>query len=132
MQLTQNGTVSSITLYGGTVGEGKMIAAIYADNNGTPSTLIAQTPEIQTNGLAWYTFIFTTPVNLSAGYYWLCWIVPTGNPAMYKDYSSASTNNYWYYDPMSTTYPTLPADVTGKGTYEQATLAIYATYTPSS
>ena len=115
MQLTQNGTVSSITLYGGTVGEGKMIAAIYADNNGTPSTLIAQTPEIQTNGLAWYTFIFTTPVNLSAGYYWLCWIVPTGNPAMYKCYDTASTKNYWYFDPMSTTYPTLPTNVAGEG-----------------
>ena len=60
-QLTQSGMVTSISIAGGTIGQGKMIAAIYADNNGTPSTLIAQTPEIQTNDLAWYTFNFTTP-----------------------------------------------------------------------
>lgn len=125
-QLSQSGTLQSITVYFLTTGFSSK-AAIYTDNNAKPSTLIAQSSSQTINGRGWISF--TVPqVSLTPGYYWLC-VVSSGASAQGTMMATSSNNHAWKTTNYSNEYPSSFGTATG---YEQAVNSIYATYIPTS
>ena len=126
-QLTENGTVSKLTVYvGGQSSTCNIIGVIYADNAGVPTTLIAKTPITNVAGAAgWRDLVFSSPVSLTAGYYHLGWL--SGASTILTTYYDAGGTHTW--NTGSSFYPTPPNPfvVQRQNAY---TFSIYATYTP--
>jgi hypothetical protein len=124
-QLTQNGQLQTITVYYTNTGFNAK-TAIYTDNNGAPSTLIAQSNSQQVTSSGWQTF--TLPqTSLTPGYYWLCQV--SSSPS-YGKMSPTSTNSHaWKYSPFSAEYPTTFGTPAG---YQNTASSIYATCTTAA
>ena len=121
-QLTESSTVQSIIVYFVSSGFDAK-AAIYADDDGKPQTLLttSSTEDISING--WHEFALT-PTQLTPGYYWLSAvsnstkakgkIVNTGIPnqacirqAYYPyEFTSSFGTEPWYYSISLSMYPT--------------------------
>ncbi len=100
-QLTQNGQLQTITVYYTNTGFNAK-TAIYADNNGAPSTLIAQSNSQTITQSGWQTF--TLPqTTLTPGYYWLCTV--SNNPSYGKMAATSTNQHAWKYSPYSAEYP---------------------------
>ena len=131
-QLTENGTVSKLTVYvSSTSSPCNIVGVIYADNAGVPSTLVAQTPITNVAGAAgWYNLTFSSPVSLTAGYYHLGWL--SGASTTLTTYYDAGGTHTWNTGAQQSApfYPTPPNPfvVERQNAY---TFSIYATYTPS-
>ncbi|HEX5395761.1 MAG TPA: cellulase family glycosylhydrolase, partial [Candidatus Limnocylindria bacterium] len=77
--LPSAGTLSSLSVYvGDTSGSAHLRLALYANNGGTPSTLIAQTGTA-TAQLGWNTVSTSTNPHIAGGQYWI--IAQTDDPA---------------------------------------------------
>ena len=130
-QLTENGTVSKLTVYvGGQSSPCNIIGVIYADNAGVPTALVAKTPPTNVAGAAgWYDLVFSSPVSLTAGYYHLGWL--SGASTTLTTYYDAGGTHTWNTALQSSApfYPTPPNPfvVEKQNAY---TFSIYATYTP--
>ncbi len=126
VQLTQSGLLQSITVYFQTSGFNAK-TAIYTDDNGEPSTLIAQSASQAVTASGWKTF--TVPqTSLTAGYYWLCVVSDTSDSlgAM----TSTSTNAHaWKFAPYSTDYSSTFGTPAG---YEKTVTSIFATCTSTT
>jgi hypothetical protein len=122
-QLTETGTVQSITAYLLTNGF-NVKAAIYTDNNGAPSTLVVQSSAQYVSSTGWNTFTLT-PISLSAGYYWLSVVSSSMSSAGLMS-SSSSNNHAWKTDTYYSDYPSSFGSPSG---YEKTQTCIYATYT---
>jgi hypothetical protein len=130
-QLTENGTVSKLTVYvSGQSSLCNIIGVIYADNAGVPTTLVAKTPPTNVAGAAgWYDLVFSSPVSLTAGYYHLGWL--SGASTTLTTYYDAGGTHTWNTGLQKSApfYPTPPNPfvVEKQNAY---TFSIYATYTP--
>src|SRR5262249_49903847 len=70
--LTQTGTLTSLSFYVRNAA-GQLNLGVYADNNGLPGALLAQTGAfIATTG--WNTVNVQAPLSLPVGTYWLAWL----------------------------------------------------------
>jgi hypothetical protein len=120
-QLTEAGSVTKITAY--IRGSGTAKCAIYSDSNGAPGSLIGgATQQVSVPGSGtWVDFVYSTPVNLTPGYYWLVLIYDSGGN--------------WYYDGGGTSgwnwisYANEPSGTFGSLTSRTDLVSIYATYT---
>lgn len=127
--LTEQGNVSSMSLYVGAVGAGTTVSvtcAIYADSSGTPGNKALTTSEGTFAGTAydWRTFSVNPVVNLVAGDYWLIW--SSNGSAGGVAYANGSLTNGHAYN--SEVYPSIP-DAFGAPLYLNFKSSIYATYT---
>ena len=123
VSLSQNGVLQSITAYFQTTGFNAK-AAIYADNNGAPSALIAQSTAQTVSAKGWNTFTISQ-APLEAGYYWLCIVAssPSARGAMTQ---SSSNTHTWTTSAYATDYP---SQFGSASAYEKTSTSIYATYT---
>jgi parallel beta-helix repeat protein len=130
-QLTENGTVSKLTIYvGGQSSTCNIIGVIYADNAGVPTTLIAKTPPTNVAGTTgWHDLVFSSPISLTAGYYHLGWL--SGASTTLTTYYDAGGTHTWNTALQSGApfYPTPPNPFKVEN-HNAYTFSIYATYTP--
>ncbi len=125
-QLTQSGVLQSITAYFRNAGFNAK-AAIYTDNNGGPSTLIAQSSIQAITASGWQTF--AVPSSLTAGYYWLC-VVSSSSSSAGATMMTGSTNTHvWKTATYSGDYPSTFGTPAG---YDNSATSIYATYTATT
>jgi hypothetical protein len=126
-QLTQNGVLQSITVYFKNAGF-NVKAAIYTDNNGVPSTLVAQSNIQAITASGWQTFA-VPQTSLTAGYYWLC-VVSSSYSSTGVAMMTGSTNTHvWKTATYSGDYPSTFGSPAG---YDNTVTSIYATYTATS
>ena len=124
-QLTQNGQLQTITVYYTNTGFSAK-TAIFTDNNGAPSTLIAQSNSQTITQSGWQTF--TLPqTTLTPGYYWLCTV--SNNPSYGKMAATSTNQHAWKYSPYSAEYPATFGTPAG---YQQTATSIYATCTTTA
>jgi hypothetical protein len=124
-QLTQNGVLQSINAYFANTGFNAK-AAIYADNNGAPSTLITQSASQTVTVVGWQTF--TVPASsLTAGYYWLCVV----SSSYSKGAMTATSTNTHAWKTTSYSGEFVSTFGTPSG-YEKTATSIYATYTTTT
>jgi hypothetical protein len=101
----------------GNILNGNCIAAIYADNSGTPGSLIAQSPQTAcTSG--WNTLNLASPVNLAPGTYWLAEISDTDSVIC----SSPGGSGYYIQNPMA--LGTLPSTFAANGPYTSGSFSM--------
>ena len=121
--------IDSISTYIKTTsGSVKTKAAIYTDSGGVPGSLIAQTEEvIGSTADSWITLDFVSPVTISPGTYWLCFIADTNLTTTTIPVSGHLRNNGTLTEASAWPSTSASYDVnnTPKG------LDIYATYTIS-
>jgi hypothetical protein len=122
-QLTTSASVTQITAY--ISGYGNAKCAIYSNSNGNPGSPIggatAQMSVPTTAG--WVNFAYSTPVSLSAGYYWLV-LIYNQNGNWYYSSGGVSAWNY-------ISYSSEPVSPFGTHTDRTDLISIYATYTTS-
>ena len=119
-QLTQNGVLLNIKVYFTNTGFNAK-TAVYTDNNGEPSMLVAQSNSQEISISGWQTF----PVpqsSLTAGYYWLC--VVSSNASFGVMSATASNTHAWKTTPYSGEYTSTFGTPNG---YEKTVTSIYAT-----
>jgi len=123
--MPEDGTLDSISMYHDG-GNGDMILAVYADDNGLPGNLIgesADTPVSSATG--WQTIDLQSPVFVAANaQIWLAWIYET-NPGIY--YSSGSPGRANINATWSNGADNMP-NVYGASTQANFRYSIYATY----
>jgi hypothetical protein len=125
-QLAQSGFLQSITVYFLTSGFNAK-AAIYADDNGEPSTLIAQSASQAVAAGGWKTFA-VPQTSLTAGYYWLCVVSDTSTSLGAMTPTSSNTHAWKYgsYLGEFTSSFGIPAG------YQKTMTSIYATLSAST
>jgi len=123
-QLTENGNVTKITWYGRQFsGTSNVKAAIYDDTSVQPDALEnGATQEINVGETpAWHDNNYSTPVSLSAAYYWLS-VFWDANVQIWYDSGGDSVYKW-------VTYVDEPSDPFGTHYDFDAIFSIYATYT---
>lgn len=101
-------------------------AVIYSDSGGAPDALLGESAQVTIPEVPmWYDFIFTAPVTLVAGSYWLGFIYEGANaPNFYLDAGAADQFAY-----NNDVYSNGAADPFGAPSYFAWKISIYATYT---
>ena len=123
-QLTENGTIESITVYFLTSAFNAK-AAIYTDSNGNPDSLIAQSLSEWITEIGWHTFAVPEKL-LSPGYYWLS-VVSDRTRAfgtVTGDLAPHVMGFAYYMGEFASSFGTGSWNVPGS-------LSIYATYIPA-
>ena len=132
-QLSVAGSVSKLTMYlapTATSGQQLLQGLIYADQAGSPGALLGATSQFtfhSTDAAGWYDLVFSTPVALQAGTYWIGVISGGASNVTgfrYSNVSGARALN-------SNNYASGPSDPFGIPTIDSEQMSIYATYTPS-
>jgi Subtilase family len=132
-QLSVPGTVSKLTMYlAPTTASGQQVmkGIIYADQSGAPAALMGVTNEFtfhSTDAPGWYDFIFSSPVALQAGTYWIGVISGGSNNVTGFRYNSVAGARALNTD----NYSTGPANPFGSATFDTEQMSVYATYTPA-
>ncbi len=128
--LGQAGSVSKLTVYLQRLNSGQQVyeGVIYADQGGTPGSLIAVSNQVTLGTSAtsgWYNLPFASSVPLQAGNYWLGVLVgPTSNAfALTYDDSTASSGAV-----AADTYTNGPLNPFGPARIQNEQISIYATY----
>ena len=124
-QLTQNGQLQNITTYFTSTGFSAK-AAIYTDNNGAPSTLVAQSGSQSVSSTGWNTFALPQTA-LTAGYYWLCAVSSASSTGTMTP--TSSNTHAWETTTYANEYTSTFGTPAG---YEETATSIYATYTPTA
>ena len=128
-QMTENGVAQSLTLYvqEATGSATALKVALYSDNAGVPSTLIAQgTATVSANYLGWVTVNLTSKPSLSAGaYYWLMADAKVSGKTLRFYYSTGATNQGVY---GTTSYASFPANPCQYSARNARVYSIYCTY----
>ena len=127
-----NAVVNSIVWYGSVDSQSNMKCAIYANNNGVPGALIAQTQAVAVGTSSnWVTFPLNSPVTLQSGSYWLS-IIGTWPAASHINYNydagSSSQRARSVVQPFSQEFT---ATFVRAWAYDAQAVSIYATYTTS-
>jgi hypothetical protein len=116
-------TVSSLSVSIGTTGVGNTVLGIYADNAGTPTSLLAS--GIINNTVSSLNTVSVTPVVLAAGNYWLA-IDPSSGSTLYEQSGGAFVtyiqSSYTYNGSLPSTMPAVSYSGSGDALY------LYATY----
>ncbi len=120
-QLTQSGLLQSITAYFQTFGFNAK-TAIYTDDNGEPSILIAQSASQAVAASGWKTFAVPQS-SLPAGYYWLC-VVSDSSESLGAMMSTSANTHAWKFAPYLGEFTSTFGTPAG---YEKTMASIYAT-----
>jgi len=128
--LGQAGSVSKLTVYLQRLSSGQQVfeGVIYADQNGSPGSLVAVSNQVTLGTSAasgWYDLPFASSVPLQAGTYWLGVLVgSTSNLfALRYDESTASSGAV-----AADTYSNGPLNPFGTASLQYEQISIYATY----
>jgi hypothetical protein len=120
--LSEPATLFALSIHLGFAG-GEVALAVYADNAGTPSTLlVAASPQPALDGWNTLHIPYTT---LPAGNYWLALQVQNFTEVGYDYPATRPNSEYWVgraYGPFPSTYPA--------GNFDRANFAIYGSYCP--
>jgi hypothetical protein len=133
-QLSVPGTVSKLTMYLApttAAGQQVMKGIIYANQSGAPGALMGVTNEFtfhSTDLAGWYDLVFSSPVALPAGTYWIGVISGGSNNVTGFRYNSVPGIRALNSD----SYSTGPSNPFGSATIDSEQMSVYATYTPSA
>ena len=130
--LAEPGSVSKLTVYlrpTATSGSQVMKGLIYADTGTAPGALVATSEQFtfkSTNVEGWYDLVFSAPVKLVAGNYWIG--VMTGTTAGVAGFrwDSVAGSRDW----NANAYASGPTNPFGTVTTDAEQTSLYATYTP--
>ena len=124
------GSITKLSIYlapTGTSGQQVMKGIIYSYVSGKPEALLGVTEQLtftSTSSAGWYDLVFSTPLKLSAGNYWIGAITgATSNVAGFR-YDSVSGSR----DHNSNTYTSGPSNPFGTPTTDSERTSLYATY----
>jgi hypothetical protein len=125
-QLTENGTIQSITVYFANYNYDAK-AAIYTDSSGAPSQLIAQSTSQRVSSIGWLSFVIPQ-TSLSSGYYWLSTSTSVFAAAGVMSAIGSSGSHCW----VSSTFASDFSSSFGTPRNSDSNApSIYATYTPT-
>ncbi|HWW91136.1 MAG TPA: hypothetical protein VNY35_10200, partial [Solirubrobacteraceae bacterium] len=113
----------------GPAGQQVLKGLIYADSSNAPGALLGVTEQVtfkSTNTAGWYDFVFSAPVKLAAGNYWLG--VMNGGSAGITSFRYDTVSASRDYNANS--YSAGPTNPFGAPTIDAEQMSIYATYTP--
>jgi hypothetical protein len=133
-QLATTGNVSKLTVYltpTRTKGKQVLEGVIYADQGGSPGTLLGVTNQLtfsSTNKANWYDLTFSNPIALSTGTYWIG--VISGSTSQIANLRWNSVSNARAYN--TNTYTSGPSNPFGSATVDSEHISIYATFTKQS
>ncbi len=126
------GSVSKLSVYlesAGTAGQQVLKGLIYADSSGAPGALLGVSEQLtftSTSAPGWYGLVFSSPVKLAAGSYWIGVITgATGHVAGFRYDTVAGSRDY-----NLNNYLSGPTNPFGSVTTDAEQTSIYATYTP--
>jgi hypothetical protein len=132
--LAEPGTVTKLTVYlvpTATSGSQVMKGIIYADTGTAPGALVAVTEQFtfkSTNVAGWYELLFSTPVKLAAGNYWIGVMTgATAGVASFR-YDSVTGSRDW----NANAYASGPTNPFGSANADSEQTSLYATYTSVS
>jgi len=132
--LTTAGAVTKLSVYlapTSTSGSQVMKGLIYADTGTAPGALLGVSEQLtfkSTNVAGWYELVFSSPVNLAAGNYWIG--VMTGATASVAGFRFDSVTGSRDYN--ANTFASGPTNPFGSPTTDAEQTSLYATYTPQS
>lgn len=130
--LGEAGTLTSFSAYldgnGGAAGSQQVRMALYADNNGTPGNLVAQSSTVViAQGAAPQWVNFPAPQTaLTPGRYWIV-IHTGGQPGIARDYGDPSGTSAWYGNNVDTFWDGANAQF-GTGSGGATTLSVRISY----
>ncbi len=129
--LATAGSVTKLSIYlapSGTSGQQLMKGLIYADASNAPGALLGVSEQLtfkSTNSAGWYDLVFSAPVKLAAGNYWIGVITgATAYVASIRYDSVAGSRDY-----NANTYTSGPTNPFGTPTTDAEQASLYATYT---
>ncbi|MEA2313309.1 MAG: large repetitive protein, partial [Solirubrobacteraceae bacterium] len=126
------GSVSKLSIYlapTGTSGQQVLKGLIYADSSGAPGALLGVSEQLTftgTSSAGWYDLVFSSPVKLAAGNYWIG--VITGASAGVTGFRFDSVTGSRDYN--TNTYSSGPTNPFGAFTTDAEQTSLYATYSP--
>jgi hypothetical protein len=124
-QLTENGKVTMMSAnIRASSGTARVKACIYDDNSGAPNALkgVSIVMSVST-ARQWWNFSFSSPISLTAGYYWLC-LLSDIDVYFYIDSGVTKQMAYTWTDNFNTG----PTATFGTTAYDNIALNIFATY----
>jgi len=111
-------------------GQQVMEGVIYADSNGSPTTLLGVTEQLtfqSTQAAGWYEMKFSSPISLAAGNYWIG--VLTGSTTSITGFRYDSVSESRDYN--TNIFGAGPSNPFGKVSTDSEQMSLYAVYTPS-
>ena len=130
--LTAAGSVTKLSVYlapAGTAGQQLLEGVLYADTGTAPGALLGVSEQLtftSTSAAGWYDLVFSSPVKLAAGNYWIGVITgATSHVAGFRFDSVAGARDY-----NANTYTSGPTNPFGAVTTDAEQASLYATYTP--
>jgi hypothetical protein len=130
--LPANGSVTKLSIYlapTSTSGQQVLRGVIYADSSSTPAALLATSEQFtfsSTSAAGWYDLVFSSPIKLTAGNYWIG--VMTGATAGVSGFRYDSVSGARDYN--ANTYASGATNPFGSFTTDSEQTSLYATYTP--
>ena len=126
------GSVSKLSSYlapAGTSGKQVLKGILYADASGKPGALLGVSEQLtftSTSAAGWYDLVFSSPVKLAAGNYWIG--VIAGTTGKVAGFRFDKVNGARDYDANS--YTAGPSNPFGAASADAKQVSLYATYTP--
>jgi subtilisin family serine protease len=131
--LPSAGAVTKLSTYltpTATSGQQVLEGVIYTDNGGVPAALAGVSQQLSfasTNSPGWYDLVFSKPVKLAAGRYWIGLITgATGKVAGFRYDSVSGSRDY-----NTNSYSSGPSSPFGSVTTDGEQASLYATYRPA-
>jgi hypothetical protein len=130
--LSAAGSVSKLSIYlapTATVGQQLLKGLIYADSSTAPGALLGVSEPLtfnSTNTAGWYDLVFSSPVKLAAGNYWIG--VITGASSYVAGFRYDAVTGARDYN--ANTYTSGPTNPFGTPSIDPEQTSLYATYTP--
>ncbi|TMK23936.1 MAG: choice-of-anchor D domain-containing protein, partial [Actinobacteria bacterium] len=132
--LAAAGSVTKLSIYlapTATAGQQLLKGLIYADSAGAPGALLAVSEALtfkSTNAAGWYDLVFSAPVKLAAGNYWIG--VITGASSYVAGFRYDAVTGARDYN--ANTYTSGASNPFGTPTIDPEQTSLYATYLPES
>ncbi|HEY4450506.1 MAG TPA: S8 family serine peptidase [Solirubrobacteraceae bacterium] len=127
------GSVTKLSTYlapTSTTGQQVLKGVIYADNGGAPGALLGVSQQLtflSSNAAGWYDMVFSSPITLAAGNYWIGLITgSTAGVAGFRYTSVAGSRDF-----NTNSYPSGPSNPFGAASTDGEQPSLYATYTPT-
>jgi hypothetical protein len=127
------GSVTKLSIYlahAASSGQQVLKGVIYADSTGAPGALLGVTEQLtftSSSSTAWYDLVFSSPISLTSGNYWIGVMTgATGGVTGFRFDSVSGSRDY-----NANTYSTGPTNPFGTFTTDSEQTSLYATYTPS-
>ena len=130
--LSSPGAVTKLSIYlapTATSGSQVMKGVIYADTGTAPGTLLAVSEQLtfkSTETAGWYSLVFSSPVKLAAGNYWIGAITGAATNIAAFHYDTVTSAR----DLNTNTYTSEPSNPFGTPTVDNRQTSLYASYTP--